>query len=111
MRERRESGYRRNDMIDLMLDCIKEVEKEDGSKSKGKVSEEEIVATAIVFLVAGYDTTGMTLSFLAYAMSQQPGLQEHLQAGLLRHGVGQEGQRHATRPAGAPPGGGRRGIP
>ena len=96
LKERRDSGGRRNDMIDLMLDCIKEegtVEggdtaednnqfdkdmKLDHAKKQGKVSEEEIVATAIVFLVAGYDTTGMTLSFLAYAMSKNPEVQERL---------------------------------
>ena len=98
---RRESGERRNDMIDLMLDCIKEGEREEegGGENENddhvdqiesdmkfqhvrrhaKITEEEIIATAMVFLVAGYDTTGMTLSFLAYQMSINPELQERLQ--------------------------------
>ena len=99
LRVRRESGERRNDMIDLMLDCIKEGEREGGGgenenddhvdqiesdmklqhvRRHAKISEEEIIATAMVFLVAGYDTTGMTLSFLAYQMSINPELQERL---------------------------------
>ena len=98
LRVRRESGERRNDMIDLMLDCIKEGEREGGGENENddqinqiesdmkfhhvrrhtKISEEEIIATAMVFLVAGYDTTGMTLAFLAYQMSINPELQERL---------------------------------
>jgi len=94
---RRKSGERRNDLIDLMLDCIKDGEISDEKKledddkqfdndqkfthtRKGaKISTDEIVATAMVFLSAGYDTTGMTLSFLAYAMSKNPTVQEKLQ--------------------------------
>ena len=97
IKARRESGERRNDMIDLMLDCIKEGEKVDENENEdtssqydkdmmfehvqkhGKITEDEIVATALVFLVAGYDTTGMTLSFLAYQMSKNPEIQERLQ--------------------------------
>ena len=90
---------RRKDTIDLMLDCIKEGEREGGGgenenddhldqiesdmrlqhvRRHAKISEEEIIATAMVFLVAGYDTTGMTLAFLAYQMSINPELQERL---------------------------------
>jgi len=92
---RRKSGGKRNDLIDLMLDCIedgdilddKRPEEESqfdqdqqfNHKKESKLSNEEIVATAMVFLVAGYDTTGMTLSFLAYAMSKNPEIQEKLQ--------------------------------
>jgi cytochrome P450 len=76
-------------MIDLMLDCIKKGEKTDDNAAEedssqydldmkldheklkhGKITEEDVVATALIFLTAGYDTTGMTLSFLAYEMSQ-----------------------------------------
>ena len=95
---RRESGERRNDMIDLMLDCIKEGEREGGGENEtdeidqiesdmklqherkhaSRITEDEIIATAMVFLVAGYDTTGMTLAYLAYEMSINPELQERL---------------------------------
>jgi cytochrome P450 len=90
---RRKSKERRNDLIDLMLDCLdddQQVEKENEDnqfdndrklshdKEGAKITEDEVVATALVFLVAGYDTTGMTLSFLAYAMSKNPKIQEKL---------------------------------
>ena len=92
---RRESGERRNDLLDL-LDCITDEGKGDiedcenhvdqiesdmklkHARRQTKITEEEIIATAMVFLVAGYDTTGMTLSFLAYQMSINPELQERL---------------------------------
>jgi cytochrome P450 len=93
---RKQSAERRNDLIDLMLDCLKEEnipvekDKEDNDQfdndsklshdAKGaRITEDEVVATAMVFLVAGYDTTGMTLSFLAYAMAKNPEIQEKLQ--------------------------------
>ena len=38
-----------------------------------------VVATSLVLLVAGYDTTGMTLSFLAYELSQNQEVQARLQ--------------------------------
>merc|ERR1719153_1284324 len=79
-----------------MLDCLKEDEAEDKegednnnqfdkdqkfvhNKKGAKVSEDEVVATALVLLIAGYDTTGMTLTYLAYAMSKNPEIQQKLQ--------------------------------
>jgi len=96
IRTRRETKERKNDLVDLMLDCIKDEspveEKEEvidqyendmklthTKKSKHQVDELSIVATALVLLVAGYDTTGMTLSYLAYAMSKNPEVQKKLQ--------------------------------
>ena len=94
---RRESGERRNDMIDLMIDCTKDpdsaaskenVEKDQYEQDmtfshvrKGKevFDEDTIVATAMVMLVAGYDTTGMTLSFMAYYLAKHPEVQAKLQ--------------------------------
>ena len=123
-------------MIDLMLDALKEAEKEEDEgieadlkvshSKKMKLTDDDIVATAMVILllllsyyytttlllfsdyssttflllsylspttplslplpsqqimlVAGYDTTGVTLSYLAYAMSKNPEIQEKLQA-------------------------------
>ena len=96
LRTRRNSGERRGDMVDLMLDCVTEVGKVqennnngdfchhetdmqlDPMKKRENMTEDDIVATALVVLVAGYDTTGMTLSFLAFEMTRNPDLQERL---------------------------------
>merc|ERR1712013_520312 len=97
MKARKQTKERRNDIIDLMLDCLKENASEENevednnnqfdkdqkfahNKKKAEISEDEVVATALVMLVAGYDTTGMTLTYLAYAMSQNPDIQQKLQA-------------------------------
>ncbi len=37
-----------------------------------------IVATAIVILVAGYETTGTTLAYAAYQLAKSPEIQEKL---------------------------------
>ena len=37
------------------------------------------IGTAMVFLVAGYDTTGMTLSWICYELAKNPDLQRRLQ--------------------------------
>ena len=97
LRHRRESGERRNDMIDLMIDCMKNPDnaaskeniEEDQyekdmklshvRKSKEMFDEDTVVATAMVMLVAGYDTTGMTLSFISYYLSNNLEVQEKLQ--------------------------------
>jgi len=77
IKHRRESGERRNDMIDIMLDCMKNLEESNGKK---KMDEDNLIATAFVLLVAGYDTTGMTLSYLAFYLSTHPEVQAKAQA-------------------------------
>jgi len=91
---RRQENVRKNDLIDLMLDSIKtqgnlneeEAENDQFEKdmklknSKRKqLDESMIVATAMVLLVAGYDTTGMTLSYLSYELANNPEVQARLQ--------------------------------
>merc|ERR1719495_339797 len=45
---------------------------------KSTLDEEAIVATALVIMVAGYDTTGSTLSFVCYQLAKNPDVQERL---------------------------------
>jgi len=93
LKQRRESKVRRNDLIDLMMDAIKgditedtdasedQFEKDaklDHKLKKGEFDETVIVATAIVMLVAGYDTTGTTLAFACYDLAKNPDVQEKL---------------------------------
>ena len=43
-----------------------------------KLSEFEIVSTALVILIAGYDTTANTLSYVCYELAKNPDIQERL---------------------------------
>ncbi len=48
-----------------------------GKKSK-KVDAETLASTALIMLVAGYDTTAQTMSYLAYTLAMNPDIQERL---------------------------------
>jgi len=98
---RKNTKERRNDMVDLMLDAIREEDsnsKKDENENnnhedeqfekdskltnvnkKTLINEINIVGTALVLLVAGYDTTGMTISFASYELANNPDIQEKLQ--------------------------------
>jgi cytochrome P450 len=101
IKQRQLSGERKNDLIDLMIDSIKD--DAGGNKNKAeaeetdminvdsvprakaatggvKVDEELVVATAMVLLIAGYDTTGITLAYLMYELAMHPEVQAKLQA-------------------------------
>lgn len=97
IRHRRETGDRRGDLIDLMIDCMKEegvdtsdnihkdqYEKDmdlnhDRSNKQQGMDEDLVVATALIMLVAGYDTTALTLGWLSYYLSINPDIQTKLQ--------------------------------
>ena len=81
-------------MIDMMLDAMKnegitddsiedETSFEKDAKLEHKAKKEfdtvTLVATALVMLVAGYDTTAQTLSFCAYELATHEELQKRLQ--------------------------------
>ncbi len=94
---RLKSKERRNDLVDLMLDAMKD----DGSGGAHDAHDDELdqydrdaildhkakhkefdlttlAATALIILVAGYDTTGMTLGFAAYSLALNPEVQDRL---------------------------------
>merc|ERR1712172_383676 len=94
IQQRKVSKERKGDLIDLMLDAMEGLkEEEEGEnedqyeadmkmthKANGKdIDEMGFIGTAMVFLVAGYDTTGMTLSWICYELAKNPDLQRQLQ--------------------------------
>ena len=60
----------RKDFLDLMLS-----ETADGS---AKLNDDEIAATSITFLGAGYETTANTLAYTTYLLALNPEVQEKL---------------------------------
>ena len=80
LRHRRETGERRNDLIDLMVAATgheegdaamsKDARSPNNDEKKAKLDEMAIVATAMVLLVAGYDTSGNTLGLALWGVIQ-----------------------------------------
>ena len=49
-------------------------------KKGGKLTDEQVVAHAIAFLLAGYETTANTLAYTSYLLALNPDIQEKLQS-------------------------------
>lgn len=73
---------RRADFIQTMVDHEETNEdaesKEKETKNKRKLTDKEILAQAILFLAAGYETTATTLGFFAHNMAMNPEYQQKL---------------------------------
>merc|ERR1712215_485517 len=76
--QRRKSGVRRNDIIDLLLD---ELDKEK-EESKGKDNKDDfdlelaLISNALVFFFGGFDTTALTLGLVIYTFIDNTAIQE-----------------------------------
>ena len=56
------------------------------STEKGrKLTDEEIVAHAVTFMLAGYETTANTLAYTSYLLALNPDIQEKLQSEIGRY--------------------------
>ena len=94
LKTRAESGERRNDIIDMMVDAMKQIamdkeQKEEqmeqfeqdmqfNHKQKRRLTEQDIISNLMVLLIVGYDTTGMTLAAILWALSENEDVQERL---------------------------------
>lgn len=99
--ERKRSGKKRNDFLQLLIDAAKESGKEeedenenDATKEMGHeegneqifkpyrrsytLSNDEMIAQCIVFLSTGYNIISSVLSFAAYELALNPDVQERL---------------------------------
>jgi len=76
LKNRRETGARRNDIIDLFIDEL-DKEREDCFLPKDDL-ELGFVATAMLFFFAGFDTTSTTLSCTVFGLVHHPEVQDNL---------------------------------
>ncbi|NXP18603.1 CP3AT protein, partial [Scytalopus superciliaris] len=77
----RGSSVDRTDFLQLMIESQSS---QDGSKSAEAdwdktLSDEEVLAQALIFVFAGYETTSSTLSYIAYNLAVHPDVQQRLQ--------------------------------
>uniref|UniRef100_A0A674N500 Cytochrome P450 3A n=1 Tax=Takifugu rubripes TaxID=31033 RepID=A0A674N500_TAKRU len=68
----------RVDFMQLMVNAQMQEGNEEGSSQKG-LTDNEILAQAMIFIFAGYETTSSSLGFLAYNLATNPKIQKKLQ--------------------------------
>ena len=70
----RQSGARRNDIIDLMLD---EIDSKDSlDKDKDTIDLElALISNAVAFFFAGFDTSSLTMATVVYGLIKHPEVQ------------------------------------
>ena len=82
IRQRRGEGETsRHDLMQLMLTAHEELTVQGASK----LTDEEIVAQCVAFLLAGHETSMITLSTTAYHLALYPDIQEKLRKDICRH--------------------------
>ncbi|XP_058954828.2 cytochrome P450 3A24-like [Pocillopora verrucosa] len=75
IKSRRQQGLSvRKDLLQLMMNANDETTVEGVSR----LSDEEIVAQSIIFLLAGYETSSNTLAFTLYFLAVNPDVQDKL---------------------------------
>ncbi|XP_070570923.1 cytochrome P450 3A2-like [Ptychodera flava] len=79
---RKDPKTERRDFLQLLLETAEngdqKAEKSQKTDSKIKLTDVEIMAQILVFLLAGYETTGVTLTFCAYVLATHPDVQDKL---------------------------------
>ncbi|XP_007941059.1 cytochrome P450 3A24-like [Orycteropus afer afer] len=81
-KERQRSGCRdRVDFLQLMIDSQATVSSESSKANQPPkaLTDREICAQAVTFLIAGYETSSSTLAFIAYNLATHPQVQAKLQ--------------------------------
>ncbi|XP_068002743.1 cytochrome P450 3A40-like [Melanerpes formicivorus] len=71
----------RVDFLQLMIDsqASQDSSKPDEEDLNKTLSDEEILAQALIFVFAGYETTSSTLSYISYNLATHPDVQQQLQ--------------------------------
>ncbi|KAK9679998.1 Cytochrome P450 [Popillia japonica] len=70
---RKESGTRRNDAFQLLLDIL-----DDEGQDNSKLNFDEMAAQAFMFFAAGFETSSTLMSFAVYELAQNQDVQNKL---------------------------------
>ncbi|NXF46237.1 CP3A4 protein, partial [Oceanites oceanicus] len=83
MKKERENGSSmdRVDFLQLMVDSQSSHDSSNSAETNlyKSLSDEEILAQALIFVFAGYETTSSTLSYVSYNLAMHPDVQQRLQ--------------------------------
>ncbi|XP_076618270.1 cytochrome P450 6k1-like [Colletes latitarsis] len=75
--ERKASGQKRNDLIDLLIE-LKDKHENDGDLGGFRFSGDDLVAQAAVFFSGGFETSSGTMSFTLYELALHMDIQKTL---------------------------------
>jgi len=106
IKQRRQTKIKRNDLIDMMIEALdspnfggtddddhandqfeKDSKIQGFDVTKTKLNEDYIIATAIVLMFAGYDTTALTMSNALFELTLNPECQRRLQEELAEANI------------------------
>ena len=103
-KQRKESNTKRNDLLDMMIEAVDgnlaDLEDDDlhagdrfekdakihGNVKKKNLTYDDVIATAILLLAAGYDTTGTSLSWILYDLAMNQEAQDNLYEEIVEAG-------------------------
>ena len=78
IKTRRQQGLTgRKDLLHLMM-----MANEETTEGISRLSDDEIVAQSVVFLLSGYETSSSTLAFTLYHLALYPDIQDKLRAAI-----------------------------
>ena len=86
------------DLLQLMMEAS--VEEEQGATveaTEKKLTDKEIVAYSISFLLAGYETTSNTLAYISYLLALNPAVQKQLQTEIDEYFSDNPVTKHITQ--------------
>ncbi|XP_064109319.1 cytochrome P450 9e2-like [Macrobrachium nipponense] len=78
----RKAGLYRGDFLDLMMEAQVDQENPSSKMPKYPLTEKIIVANSVLFILAGFDTTATTISFVAFLLAKYPEVQQKLRKEL-----------------------------
>ncbi|XP_063591117.1 cytochrome P450 6k1-like [Penaeus indicus] len=89
--KQRKAGAKRGDFLDIMLETREDQDQStDKKKPKYPLSDDTIIASSVLFIIAGYDTTANTLGIASFLLAkhtkEQELLREELRNLIAEHG-------------------------
>ena len=80
IKTRRQQGFTgRKDLLQLMMTANDETTVEGVSR----LTDDEVVAQSVIFLLAGYETSSNTLAFTLYHLALNPDIQDKLRSAIM----------------------------
>ncbi|XP_034952670.1 cytochrome P450 6k1-like [Chelonus insularis] len=76
--ERERSGFKRNDLIDLLVELKNNAKNDSAFKNLFDFSGDNLVAQAAVFFNGGFETSSSVISFTLYELALHPEIQSKL---------------------------------